>query len=173
MSNSQSDQSIQLADSGRIDGWTDAAKRYREIMALVAKRGVGFWFADPDFTHWPLGDTAGLAAWHDWAVQGSKHHRAVLLLHDVAPLKAKHPAWVRWRQPWSHRIPCLMPAHEEAALTGGILVVPDVVGLKMTDQSAGRGWWTKDRQTVSEWLSELDAISQRSSEALFASSLGL
>lgn len=165
-------QTGEATETGQIDGWRDAADRFRAAMAVMAATPCDVWLADTDFSHWPMGERSVMEAWHAWAVGGGRA-RLTLLGADFDGLPAHAPRWVQWRGTWSHRIGCLRAPPTLRDEVHPLLLVGNLIGLKIVDPRHGRGLWTRDATQLAGWRAELDVILQRSSEALPPTTLGL
>ena len=71
-------------------------------MAVASAEGWReWWWCDPDFADWPLGERAVTEALDRWAGQGRLLH---LLARDFKPLRETHARFVHWRTRWDHCI---------------------------------------------------------------------
>jgi hypothetical protein len=158
--------------SGRIDGWRDFEDRIRAAMAVAASHGGDLTFVDTDFMHWPLGQRSLMEAFHQWGLH-SKHTHCRLLAANFDGFGRQHPLWVAWRATWAHRVTCFEAPEELASSLKPVLVLHGQLGLRLHDSAHGSGVWTRDPGELTEWLSEIDVILQRSTPALPATTLGL
>lgn len=158
--------------SGRIDGWTDFAARFSAGLAMAATQPSELCWSDPDFARWPLGERSTIEGMGQWA----RAHRAsrcrVLMARDVE-LVRRHPRWLQWRRDWSHRVSCWMAPEDLAEQVPALWLWPGHLGLKVMDSVVGSGVWSSDRATILAWQADFDAISQRSTEGIACTTLGL
>ncbi len=160
------------ATSGRIDGWRDFEDRIRAAMAIAASHGGELTLVDTHFLRWPLGQRSLMEAFHQWGLQ-SKHTHCRLLAASFEGFARQHPLWVAWRASWSHRVSCFETPDELASTLKPLLIVDGQLGLRLHDAEHGIGVWTRDPGVLTEWLSEVDVILQRSTPAFPATTLGL
>ncbi|MGE5452259.1 MAG: hypothetical protein ACM3VZ_10525 [Acidobacteriota bacterium] len=158
--------------SGRFDGWLSFQDRLAAGMAMAAAQPADLYFCDVDFSHWPLGAPAILDAFHQW-VMSSTAPRCHLLAVNFDEMPRRHPRWLAWRQNWGHRVQCKLIPEDAAPGLLPTFVLKDCLALRIMDQRSGAGIWSRDPGTMRAWVSEFDVISQRSHEALPATTLGL
>ncbi|RTL28871.1 MAG: hypothetical protein EKK47_14440 [Burkholderiales bacterium] len=158
--------------SGQISSWRDFQDRLRAAMAMAATQATDLTMVDIDFVHWPLGERSVMEALHQWSLLTKGTHCQLLAAHyDAFP--RHHPRWVAWRGTWAHRIKCWQASEELATSLLPMFVLHGSIGLKLNEPLHGTGVWTRDRGVLRTWLSEVDAILQRSHEALPPTTLGL
>lgn len=158
--------------SGRITGWRDFEDRFRAAMAMAAADPVDMTLMDTDFGHWPLGQRSVLAAFQQWSL-GSRGHRCQLLAASYDGFAKLHPLWVAWRATWAHRVACHQVPDDFVSAACPILILHGSLGLRLHETLHGAGVWTRDPGALTEWLSEIDVILQRSEPALPPTTLGL
>lgn len=158
--------------SGRFDGWLSFQDRLAAGMAMAAADPADLYFCDLDFAHWPLGSASVVEAFHQWVMASSATQCLLLALHfDAMP--RQHSRWIKWRQPWGHRVQCRVVPEDAAAGLLPTFVLKDRLAIRIMDVKTGAGIWSTDPATIRDWLSEIDVISQRSHEALPVTTLGL
>ena len=158
--------------SGRIDGWRDFEDRLRAALAMGTTEPADWRLCDPDFVQWPLGERAIVEVLQ----QGTLAHprtRLTLLAARFEAFPRKHPRWLAWRQDWAHRVRCLQANEEDAPQLRPMLLWPGRLGLRLLDGLSGRGVWSTDPATLHVWQADFDVISQRSTEAMPSTTLGL
>ena len=158
--------------SGRFDGWLSFQDHLAAGMAIAATEPTDLYFCDLDFVHWPLGATSTLDAFHRWVMAGSAA-RCHLLAVNFDEMPRHHPRWLAWRQSWAHRVKCWLIPEDAAQGMLPTFVLKDKLAIRIMDQRSGAGIWSRDPVTIRAWLSEIDVISQRSHEAMPATTLGL
>lgn len=88
--------------SRRIEGRHAFDRVLRQAFELAAQQGcTAWWWADADFTDWPLGERATLAALDAWPRSG---RRLYLLARHFNRVQAHQPRFVTWRRTWDHLI---------------------------------------------------------------------
>lgn len=157
---------------GRIEGWRDFGDRFRAALAMGTTEAADWRLCDPDFTQWPLGERAVVEALQEGMLVHPRT-RLTLLAARFEAFPRLHPRWLRWRQPWSHRVHCLQACEDEAPQLRPMLLWPGRVGLRLLDGLSGRGVWSTDPATLLMWQADFDVISQRSTEAMPSTTLGL
>jgi len=89
---------------GRFVGWQSFQDRVRSLLAQACREGaVELVLCDPDFSSWPLGESALVHSLATWSQRG---RRVTLLAQSFAQLPRQHPRFVTWRQRWDHLIDC-------------------------------------------------------------------
>jgi hypothetical protein len=87
---------------GRHEGRKAFASLVRQTLAAAAGHGWNdWWWCDPDFADWPLGEREGVQALNQWARRGRRLH---LLARDFQTLRQTHVRLVQWRVTWDHLI---------------------------------------------------------------------
>jgi hypothetical protein len=86
---------------GRFSGPADFQRLVRAAVAQAPLRG---WremlWADPDFTHWPLGELAVVEGLTQWMQHGA---RLCMMAADFRPITLQAPRFVAWRRQFDHR----------------------------------------------------------------------
>jgi hypothetical protein len=89
---------------GRFVGWQSFQDRVREMLAVASGAGCPeIILCDPDFSSWPLGESAVVQSLAAWSKRG---RRLTLLAQSFAPMPRLHPRFVTWRQRWDHILDC-------------------------------------------------------------------
>lgn len=158
--------------SGRISSWRDFGARVEAAMAMAAVQPCDLVMMDADFGRWPIGQRSVMEAFHQWALN-ARASQCSLLACCLDELPRCHPRWLMWRQAWAHRVHCLQIPEDLASQAMPLFIIPDVVGLRLLEPLHGTGIWTRDPRTLVAWMREVDAILQRSQEALPPTTLGL
>lgn len=164
--------SAQPATGGLISSWRDFEDRVGALMALAATQALDIVMVDPDFARWPVGSRGVMAAFEQWALLSRATH-CTLIARDWRHFAPAHPRWAAWRALWGHRVRCLEAPEELASQLLPTMLVGHLVGLRVQEPLRGQGSWTRDPVTLGAWATDVDAISQRSSEALPPTTLGL
>lgn len=159
--------------SGRISSWRDFADRVSAAMAMAASDPGPMTLSDRDFTHWPLGQRGVVDAFQQWVLGSAREIQCVVLAADFDGFMRLHPRWVTWRKLWVHRVPCRQAPEDLGLSVPTMLVLHDKLALRIVEPLVGRGLWTRDPAVMGDWLAEVDAISQRSHDALAPTTLGL
>lgn len=162
-------------DSGRLDGWGAWSDAVRAALAEAAARPASLMMFDEDYAHWPLGERACVEALAQWALGGRALH-CTMLASDWQHVPKQHPRWLRWRVSWAHKLSCkVLPEDEQSALQSArpMLVIEGRLGIQLLDAEHGTGLWSRVPSTLREWWQAGDAISQRSIDAMPATTLGL
>jgi len=158
--------------SGRITSWRDFEDRVRAAMAMAAAHPVDITLMDVDFGHWPLGQRSVMEAFHQWGLASRGTHCRLLAAHYDG-FALQHPLWVTWRATWSHRVLCQQAPEEVASALSPMFILHGTLGLRLNEPMHGAGVWTRDPGRLTEWLSEIDVILQRSEPAMPSTTLGL
>lgn len=162
-------------DSGRLDGWGAWSEAVQALLAHAAREPASLLMLDEDYAHWPLGERACVEALGQWALGGRQLH-CTMLADDWHDVPKRHPRWLRWRAAWTHKVSCKsLPEDEQSALQSlrPLLVLEGKLGISLLDAEHGTGIWSRAPSTLREWWQAGDAISQRSIDAMPATTLGL
>lgn len=159
--------------SGRITSWRDFGDRVSAAMAMAAAEPVSITMTDTNFVRWPLGQRSVMEAFQQWAVHGSSVVKCHVLAGTFEEFARSHPRWLMWRANWSHRVICQEAPEELASQVRPMLVLHGRLGLRLVEERLGTGVWTRDPGVLSDWLSDCDAISQRSHDGMPPTTLGL
>jgi len=157
---------------GRISSWRDFEDRFKAAMAVAAAHPVDLTLVDTDFSRWPLGQRSVIEAFHQWSV-ASRGAQCRLVAAHYDGFGRHHPRWMSWRTTWSHRVQCYQVPEDLASSLMPMLVLRGTIGLRVNEPLRGGGIWTREQGRLTEWLTEIDVISQRSESALPPTLLGL
>jgi hypothetical protein len=130
---------------------------------------------DADFVEWPWSEAPVLEALTAWAQRGRTLH---LLALDYEDLQRRHPRFVRWRRDFGHCVVAKAADPELRPDAGpqSLLVMRAATAgrcLRLFDKGLWRGEVSEEpaeRLLAMEWF---DAMTQRSSDAFPATTLGL
>lgn len=162
-------------NSGRLDGWGAWADAVRALLAEAGEHPASLLMFDADYSHWPLGELACVQALEQWAL-GGRHLHCTMLAGQWQHVPQQHPRWMRWRVIWAHKLSCKsLPDDEQSAWQRlhPMLVLEGRLGISLLDEEHGTGIWSRSPSTLREWWQGGDAISQRSIDAMPATTLGL
>ena len=162
-------------DSGRLDGWGAWSDAVRALLAEAAAQPGALLMFDADYSQWPLGEKACVDALEQWAL-GGRHLHCTMLAADWAHVPRQHPRWLRWRTTWAHKLSCKVLPEDEAPTFQSLrpmLVLEGKLGISLLDAEHGTGLWSRLPSTLREWWQAGDVISQRSIDAMPATTLGL
>jgi hypothetical protein len=162
----------QPSDTGAIASWRDFEDRVGAAMAWAATQPCDIVMVDPDFARWPVGARGVMAAFEQWALLSRATH-CTLVARDWTGFARAHPRWVAWRGLWAHRVRCLEAPEELASQLLPTLLVGRTMGLRVLEPLRGHGTWSRDPAALGAWAADVDAILQRSIEALPPTTLGL
>lgn len=141
------------------------------LQHALAARSRRLTWVDPDFTLWPLGDSALLAALEAWLRLPQR--RLVLVAHDFTLIERRHPRFVTWRRNWAHAVEAWAP-EEGVQLEMPRLMLDDArLCVQMFDVVHWRGRLSLDERAVRQWRDEIDALLQRCGAAFPVHQLGL
>lgn len=151
---------------GRSD--VDAILRWALAHGPAEPQSV-WWWCDPTFADWPLGERAVIQSLEAWASSG---RRLRLLAFDYRSLQALHPRFVAWRRTWDHLVEARACRHLSAVDVPSMMWMPGWAfqRLGVTHESVICGSDAGERTRI--WQT-LDALWVRSSSAFPASTLGL
>jgi len=87
---------------GRHEGRAAFADLVRQTLDFAESRQWReWWWCDPDFTDWPLGERSVIDALDRWVGRGRQLR---LLARTYQPLRVAHARFVVWRIRWDHCI---------------------------------------------------------------------
>ena len=87
---------------GRQEGRVAFARLVLDTLESASRhQWKEWWWSDPDFDDWPLGDRAAVDALNRWAGRGRRLH---LLARDYRSMRQLHARFVSWRVKWDHII---------------------------------------------------------------------
>jgi hypothetical protein len=163
---------LKAAPAGLIGSRTEFQSAIRALIANAHEAGVRhMWWVSPDFADWPLDEPATVEALTHWSrLPGA---RLTWVGQDFEHVRRTMPRLTRWRQVFSHVITCRSPEEVTAADMPTLLVADHRLALRLLDRERVRGWLRPDAADVQQAHEQIDAISQRSSEAFPAVTLGL
>lgn len=93
-----------VLQEGRFAGWQSFQTQVRLLLDAASRDGCQeIILCDPDFSGWPLGESALVNSLADWSQRG---RRFTLLAQSFQELPRLHPRFVTWRQRWDHIIEC-------------------------------------------------------------------
>lgn len=150
----------------------DFQRAVRALLAAAQEAGVRqLWWVSPDFADWPLDEPATIDALTHWARGPGAH--ITWLAHDFERVRRTMPRLTRWRQTFSHMLSCRSPQELAGPDMPTLLVADHRLVLRLIDRERVRGWVSHEGVEVQRALEEIDVISQRSSDAFPAVTLGL
>jgi hypothetical protein len=141
--------------------------------ALVEAADAGsaeIWLCDATFADWPLSEREVIDSLTRWA---RSRHRLVLLAHSFDEMARRHGRWLEWRRQWSHVVECRTNGELEAADYPTICLVADLVSVRLVDPVHYRGTASHEAADGVRCREAIDAVSQRSAEAVPVTTLGL
>jgi hypothetical protein len=162
----------QGASAEAIGSREDFRRGLLAIIDAAAQRSgaTQLWLCDPDFSTWPLGHPEVVDALTRWS---SSHRRLILLGADYRSLAQSAPRWHAWRRQWSHIVQCLQVHEEAAAGLPTLLLAPGLAAVRLHDRERPLGRVLRGPLELTQCSEWLDALSQRSEEALPVTTLGL
>ena len=160
------------APSGLIGSRTEFQAAVRAILTNAHDGNVRhMWWVSADFADWPLDDPAVIDGLTRWSRLPGV--RLSWLGQDFEQVRRTMPRLTRWRQVFSHVITCRSPEDVPGMDMPTLLVADHRLALRLLDRERVRGWLRHDGPDVQHAHEEIDVISQRSSEAFPAVTLGL
>lgn len=142
------------------------------VIHHCASRGVRrMWWCSPDWEGWPLEEPMVVSALTAWCRGTSAS--LVWLAQDYSAFQGRLSRLMRWRRDWSHRMRCLSPLPDEVQHVPTLLVVDDQCVVEWMDPHHGRGRVSDEPGDVAQARLRIDAISQRCTEALPVTTLGI
>ena len=146
----------------------------RALMGLMAEaehaRAHRLWWIDPDFSAWPLGDPAFLAALTVFVKRPGR--QVVVLTHSDAAWARRHVRFQAWRQTWGHTLKLLQPESPHAVLPTWAFL-DKVVAVRVNDTDHWRGRLEREVTALSALAESVQALVQGASEAFPLRPLGL
>ena len=163
---------LKAAPAGLIGSRAEFQAAVRGLIANAHDGGVRhMWWVSTDFADWPLDEPSTIDALTRWSrLPGA---RLTWLGQDFEHVRRTMPRLTRWRQVFSHVITCRSPEDVAGTDMPTLLVADHRLALRLLDRERVRGWLRHDGADVQHAHEEIDAISQRSSEAFPAVTLGL
>ncbi|MBE2243958.1 MAG: hypothetical protein IAE86_14475 [Burkholderiaceae bacterium] len=160
-----------MAETNRIDGRRAFEDAVRDAFAEAAAQGWReLYLCDPDFAHWPLGESAVVDSLTQW-MGGNRRLTLIALHYDELP--RRHPRWVRWRALWAHAVDCRAATEIATDDMPALLLAPGALTVQLDDPLRFRGRITRDPADAVLAREMIDAILQHSVEALPVTTLGL
>jgi hypothetical protein len=155
----------------RIDGREAFHDAVRDLLAEAATAGWReIWLCDPDFANWPLGERSVVESLTRWA---RAQRRLTLLALHYEELPRRHARWAHWRRHWAHVVHCRALNELQANDVPVLLYAPGGLTLRLFDPLRYLGTLSRDAADGVRAREEIDAISQRSTEAFPATTVGL
>jgi len=128
-------------------------------------------WCDPDFSGWPLGESAWVERLTSW-VRGGQRELVMIASHwDAVP--RLHPRFVGWRRDFAHAVQCLVPDEFHTPPLPTLWVDSADQALRVFDAEHSRGRAGVDRIDRQRANEEFDAIAQRATPGFAAGTLGL
>jgi hypothetical protein len=160
-----------MEELARIAGRNEFHAAVRAALAEAATEGWrDLWLCDPDFANWPLGEPGVIDSLTQWA--GAERHLTLLALH-YDEVSRRHPRWVQWRRQWAHRAQCRALQELQADDVPVMMHATGALTLRLFDPARFRGTTSRQAADGVRARELIDAISQRSTEAFPATTLGL
>jgi hypothetical protein len=160
-----------MEHSQTIDGRSAFQAAVRAALADAAAAGWReLWLCDPDFVNWPLGERAVVESLTQWA---GARRRLTLVARQFDDLPRCHPRWVQWRSRWAHLASCRALPELQADDVPVMLLATEGLVLNIVDPLHHRGLVARDAASVRLARERIDAILQRSVEALPVTTLGI
>lgn len=143
---------------GRHEGRHAFADLVRQTLAVAeAFAWREWWWCDPDFADWPLGERAVIESLDRWVGQGRRLH---MLARDFRPLRQRHARFVQWRVRWDHCFEaraCPQAPLDDFPLgiwtptacwmrldpVQGVVIATDHPQRRVAFQQDLRAWWSK------------------------------
>ena len=162
------------ADEDPFDGRFEGRLAFQQILrgafdAAGRERWADMLWCDPDFSDWPLGERAVIAALNAWA---HPRRRLLILAGDFRPLQRQHARFVEWRRTWDLILDCRQAAPVDARTLPSLLIGPSWA-LRRHDVERCRGATAADALTRVRWRETLGDALSRSRLSFPASTLGL
>jgi len=163
---------LKAAPAGLIGSRMEFQAAVRALIANAHDGGIRhMWWVSSDFADWPLDEPSAVEALTHWSRLPGV--RLTWLGQDFEHVRRTMPRLTRWRQVFSHVITCRSPESVSGTDMPTLLVADHRLALRLLDRERVRGWLRHDGADVQQAHEEIDAISQRSSEAFPAVTLGL
>lgn len=156
----------------RFEGRQDFQQALRVLLRqAAAARATEIVMADEDFGDWPLGEIEVVDTLAHWALAVPNGH-CVLMGASFERFQG-FPRWLAWRKTWAHRVRCLQAPDEWLPRMPSMLFVPGQSVLERLDVVHHRGVVSNEAAQLVQARERTDAISQRSTETLPVTTLGL
>lgn len=125
---------------------------------------------DADYADWPLGERAVLESLSQWA---HSHRKLTLLAASFDEITRRHTRFLEWRRQWSHVVECRSLDESDAREAPRLLLAPGLLSVRIFDTKHWRGAVSLDPAQQIHCREQVDALLQRSCEALPVTTLGL
>ena len=156
---------------GLIDSRSGFHQALREAFAdIAAHPRLQVWMCDPHFADWPLDDAAVIDALVRWA---QPHRKLFVLAQSFDDVVRRHPRWVSWRRQFAHAVECRLVEPLEQGRMPTLLTAQGGLTVKLVDPQRYRGSWSREPADGRLACELVDAVSQRSTDAFPATTLGL
>lgn len=169
--NSDDEAPASAAGTQAFDSRDGFQQALREAFSAVAVHGGReLWLCDSDYADWPLGERAVLESLTQWAYA---HRKLVVMAASFDEIVRRHARWIDWRVQWAHIVECRTVHEDEAPEMPSLLFAPGCIAVRRLDVRLQRGRVYRDAADIARCKEWIDAITQRSSEAFPATTLGL
>ena len=159
------------ASHGLIDSRSGFHNALHDAFADIAAHPcLQVWMCDTDFADWPLNDAAVIDELVRWA---QPHRRLVVLAQSFGDVVRRHPRWVTWRRQFAHAVECRLVEPMEQGRMPTLFTAQGGLTVKLVDPQRYRGSWSREAADGRLACELIDAVSQRSTEAFPATTLGL
>lgn len=156
---------------GLIDSRSGFHNALHDAFADIAAHPcLQVWMCDTDFADWPLNDAAVIDELVRWA---QPHRRLVVLAQSFGDVVRRHPRWVTWRRQFAHAVECRLVEPMEQGRMPTLFTAQGGLTVKLVDPQRYRGSWSREAADGRLACELIDAVSQRSTEAFPATTLGL
>ena len=118
----------------------------------------------------PLNEPEVIDALVRWA---QPHRKLVVLAQSFDDVVRRHPRWVTWRRQFAHAVECRLVEPMEQGRMPTLFTAQGGQTVKLVDPQRYRGSWSREPADGRLAVELIDAVSQRSSEAFAATTLGL
>jgi len=137
---------------------------------LDSASGRDITVVDPDFSPWPLDDSAVVDALTRWIQLPGRRLHLVGARFDL--IERQQPRFAAWRKPFSHAVECLTPSDLDAADLPALLLF-EAGYLELLDRERWQARWTAERRAWVLQRERVDALMQRCEPAWPVTVLGL
>ena len=156
---------------GVIDSRSGFHQALREAFSdIAAHPRLQVWMCDAHFADWPLNEPEVIDALVRWA---QPHRKLVVLAQSFDDVVRRHPRWVTWRRQFAHAVECRLVEPMEQGRMPTLFTAQGGETVKLVDPQLYRGSWSREPADGRLAVELIDAVSQRSSEAFAATTLGL
>ena len=137
---------------------------------LDSASGRDITVVDPDFSPWPLDDSAVVDALTRWIQLPGRRLHLVGARFEL--IERQQPRFAAWRKPFSHAVECLTPSDLDAADLPALLLF-EAGYLELLDRERWQARWTAERRAWVLQRERVDALMQRCEPAWPVTVLGL